>query len=143
MSSGAKCSRTSVRISSGLCTHCFHKDICISEDNVDLSFQRPGSLRTSNGPGFKHQFMGFPLISNFPGISPNTEQSFLLHHLCQTLSNHNDISLLWGGVECLNICLELSHFLTYSQIILVLKSMEISILLMKIPWWVEGKITIH
>lgn len=78
MSSPAKGSRTIIKISSWPSTSCLWKDIWVSEDTVDLSFQGTwlGSLRTSNGPEFKYLSMGFPLISNLPGTSPNTEQSF-------------------------------------------------------------------
>lgn len=101
-----------------------------------LSFQGTwlGSLRTSNGPRSRYLFMGFPLISNLPGISPNAKQSFSYCIISAKLSLFTVTSLCYGGggVECLNISPEFSHFLTYSHAILVLRSMERAMLLMKI-----------
>lgn len=75
---------------------------------------------------------GFSLNIQFAWNFPQTLNScfFSLHHLGQTLylQWHHFVT---EGIECLNIALEFSHFLTYPHVISVHKSPDRSILLRK------------
>lgn len=94
-----------------------------------------GCLRTSNGPGFKYLFMGFPLTSNLPGISPIIKQSFsccIISVKLYSQWHHFVKGMGRGGEEWLNISLEFNHFFTHIHSILVFKSMERPMLLTKV-----------